>query len=161
MAGQEGNNGEELTFVVTTNPFDRSTAANKRRVRSVAALRSWPERRKKTFENVDQTGSQGGFVLDLPESSRPKSAKRKRTIAETTTTTTSTAARELVEPRQDDEEPLFEACTRAKNEWCNCIHCQAERTYLFGRAEAKAKDVAELEPEPSPKHRKTADDGET
>lgn len=121
--------------MVTTNPYDRSSAANKRRVRSVAALRSWPERRKKTFENVDQSGATGGFVLDLPEpasSSRPAPAKRKRKAAE------SEGPPDL-QPRQqrpeeaDDEEPLFEACTRAFNDYCNCIHCRAERTYLSRR----------------------------
>lgn len=118
---------QELTFVVTTNPYDRSSAANKRRVRSVAALRSWPERRKKTFENVDHSGARGGFVLDLPEPVVPPprpvvrregSASKKR------------KAVEAAGPATEEEEPLFETCTRAFNDDCGCIHCRSERTYL-------------------------------
>lgn len=129
---------EELTFVVTTNPYDQSSVANKRRVRSVAALRSWPERRKKTFENLDSTGAKGGFVLDPPNAStagpsKPSTAKRKRKTGPLPIT-----PNEVAKPPEDDEEPLFETCTRALSDFCNCIHCRAERTYRFQRSQAAA-----------------------
>src|ERR1700753_3206146 len=69
MSAKEEKGDNEITFVVTTNPL-ASSAANKKRVRSVAALKSWPERRKKTFASTQSriSGNHGGFVLDLPES---------------------------------------------------------------------------------------------
>jgi hypothetical protein len=122
--------------VVTTNPYDKSSVANKRRVRSVAALKSWPERRKRTFENLDSSSAKGGFVLDPPEStpagpSRPSTAKRKRKAPRLPITPD-----EVAVPREADEEPLFEVCTRAFNDYCNCIHCRAERTYRFRQSDA-------------------------
>ena len=42
----------ELTFVITTNP-NATSAADRRRVRSAAALKSWPERRKKTSAKLE------------------------------------------------------------------------------------------------------------
>jgi hypothetical protein len=134
-ADKSGKAEEELTFVVTTNPYDKSSVANKRRVRSVAALKSWPERRKKTFDNnPDSTGARGGFVLDPPEpsTSRPTPAKRKRKISELPTT----SAQVQWVPQEDDVEPLFEKCTRAFNDDCACIHCRSERSYLFRRPDA-------------------------
>ena len=58
-------------FVISTNPLEARSKANKKRVRSVAALKSWPERRKKTFEGQDASSSRGGFVLDRNVSSGP------------------------------------------------------------------------------------------
>lgn len=120
--------------MVTTNPYDRSSAANKRRVRSVAALRSWPERRKRTFENVDQSAATGGFVLDLPQapSSEPAPAKRKRKATETEASPDA-RRQQPAHDELDEEEPLFETCTRAFTDYCNCLHCRAERTYLSRR----------------------------
>ncbi|KAK3111609.1 hypothetical protein LTR53_012971 [Teratosphaeriaceae sp. CCFEE 6253] len=48
---------QELQFVVTTNPGEANTAANRKRVRSQAALKSWPERRKRNFEQLEESGS--------------------------------------------------------------------------------------------------------
>ncbi|EMC96251.1 hypothetical protein BAUCODRAFT_467808 [Baudoinia panamericana UAMH 10762] len=50
----------ELQFVVTTNPFEASSAVNRRRIRSQAALQSWPERRKRTFQQLDESSIQSG-----------------------------------------------------------------------------------------------------
>lgn len=67
-------------FIVTTSdPNSASNAANKKRVRSVAALKSWPERRKKIFDQLESSGSsgQGAFLLDdqpaAPSRRKPKS----------------------------------------------------------------------------------------
>lgn len=62
-------------FIVTTSdPNSASNAANKKRVRSVAALKSWPERRKKIFDQLESTGSgQGAFLLDEQQAPRRKS----------------------------------------------------------------------------------------
>ncbi|EME47330.1 hypothetical protein DOTSEDRAFT_41753 [Dothistroma septosporum NZE10] len=57
---------KQIDFIVSTgNPNDKSQAANKKRVRSVAALKSWPERRKKIFEQLETSGSgQGAFLVE-------------------------------------------------------------------------------------------------
>ncbi|KAK3054960.1 hypothetical protein LTR09_004120 [Extremus antarcticus] len=143
MSGQPAKHEGDLTFVITTNPSDRTSAANKRRVRSIAALKSWPERRKKTFDNVQTGGSQGGFVLEPPGSSTaakaPKSVKRKRKATEISTTTGP-----AIQPRQGDEAPLF------------------ERTYLFRPSKHNEAAASETEePEPPTKSRKTIADGKT
>lgn len=112
--------GSADPFVVTTgNPNNkRQSKEHKKRVRSQAALKSWPERRKKTFERHGHTNPNlGGFVLERPPlvagPSRPK----------------------LVTPPSTDtpdEEPLFEKCVRATDPSCNCVHCRTERRYRFG-----------------------------
>ncbi|KXT13745.1 hypothetical protein AC579_10085 [Pseudocercospora musae] len=60
---------KQIDFIVTTSdPNDASNAANKKRVRSVAALKSWPERRKKIFEQLESSGSgHGAFLLHEPD----------------------------------------------------------------------------------------------
>ncbi|KAF7186520.1 hypothetical protein HII31_12078 [Pseudocercospora fuligena] len=66
---------KQIDFIVTTSdPNDASNAANKKRVRSVAALKSWPERRKKIFEQLESSGSgQGAFLVDEPgQQQQPK-----------------------------------------------------------------------------------------
>ncbi|KJX92127.1 hypothetical protein TI39_contig5912g00002 [Zymoseptoria brevis] len=61
---------KQIDFIVTTsNP--KNDANNKKRVRSVAALKSWPERRKKIFEQLENSGTgQGAFVVNEPEPER-------------------------------------------------------------------------------------------
>ena len=131
----------DITFVITTNPL-ASSAANKERVRSVAALKSWPERRKRTFEHShsQNSGSQGGFVLDLVPAT-PRQAKKAK-IEPKIEPKAQQPDREGTAPlaifsdtlsehrrRLLDDEPLFEKCTRATSESCECVHCRAERTY--------------------------------
>ena len=119
---------DELTFVVTTNPYERKTAAHKKRVRSIAALKSWPERRKKTFERHGQTNPHlGGFVLELPE---PAAGSSKPSLRKGRSSASS------AEPA-DDEDPLFEKCTRATNDFCSCVHCRAERRYRYGPSQGQ------------------------
>ncbi|KAK3706472.1 hypothetical protein LTR37_012682 [Vermiconidia calcicola] len=126
----DSNQGEGLTFVVTTNPSDRSSAANKKRIRSLAALRSWPERRRKTFDHLDQSGLRGGFVLNIDApiagSSWERVPKQKAGAAPTQGGLSSQHEVCL------EEEPLFEKCTRASNECCSCIHCRSEKRYGYG-----------------------------
>lgn len=66
-----GNKKKQIDFIVTTsNPSDASSArANKKRVRSVAALKSWPERRKKMFEELEGKGvGLGAFLVERGDS---------------------------------------------------------------------------------------------
>ena len=132
--GKESQQDDDITFVVTTNPNERKSAAHKKRVRSVAALKSWPERRKKTFERHSQSNPNiGGFVLDKPGSasgpSKPTKPSRQRPKR----------------PPADviEEEDLFEKCVRATDPSCNCVHCRIERRYHYGPSQGKAfRDVA-------------------
>ncbi|PIB00107.1 hypothetical protein CB0940_03327 [Cercospora beticola] len=66
---------KQIDFIVTTSdPNSASNLANKKRVRSVAALKSWPERRKKIFEQLENAGGgRGAFVLDDQGVARRKS----------------------------------------------------------------------------------------
>lgn len=131
MSRKKDDGGNDITFVVTTNPL-ASSAANKKRVRSVAALKSWPERRKKTFQHNQSrlSGSQGGFVLDLTEpvveASSSAGKKRKLAPKDITSTTDSSQIADY-RPLDPNDEPLFEKCTRATSPSCNCVHCRAER----------------------------------
>ncbi|KAI7189034.1 hypothetical protein KC324_g6438 [Hortaea werneckii] len=72
-----GNDKTDFTFVVTTSA-SKQTAEDKKKVRSAAALSSWPERRKRTFEQVDEgeTG-QGKFYLDTSYEARQPQARKK------------------------------------------------------------------------------------
>ncbi|KAK3621763.1 hypothetical protein LTR56_009722 [Elasticomyces elasticus] len=71
--------GTELQFVVTTNPGEANTAANRKRVRSQAALNSWPERRKRNFEQLeDAANGQSTFRVATPKS--PTRRKRKAQV---------------------------------------------------------------------------------
>ena len=75
------NGKPELTFVVTTSPNDENNAANKRRVRSVAALKSWPARRKRAFGQVAESGGNASIdELEAPGPSTNTTAKRSRPI---------------------------------------------------------------------------------
>ena len=138
MSDKNAKEDDELTFVVTTNPYDRKSAANKKRVRSIAALKSWPERRKKTFERYDEAGHTGGFVVDLPEatagSSRPRTTSKAKSKAPIVPVTQTSSEQES----QPDEEPLFETCTRTIDENCNCIHCRSERQYRYGPSQGES-----------------------
>ncbi|TKA80797.1 hypothetical protein B0A55_01624, partial [Friedmanniomyces simplex] len=65
----KADEGQELQFVVTTNPGQASTAANRKRVRSQAALKSWPERRKRNFEQLEDASTgrgRGAFRVATP-----------------------------------------------------------------------------------------------
>lgn len=141
MSKKPDDGGDDITFVVTTNPL-ASSAANKKRVRSVAALKSWPERRKKTFENSKgkSSGNQGEFVLDLlppPHGpSLPPVLKKAKVEPSADLPQPNASAAgfsdslALHRQRLLDEEPLFEKCIRATSDLCNCSHCRAERRYL-------------------------------
>ncbi|KAK5690124.1 hypothetical protein LTR17_026050 [Elasticomyces elasticus] len=67
--------GPELQFVVTTNPGQSNTAANRKRVRSQAALQSWTERRKRNFEQLEdsRTGREAFHVVTPALLARPTS----------------------------------------------------------------------------------------
>lgn len=160
MSKKQDDGGDDITFVVTTNPLSNS-AANKKRVRSVAALKSWPERRKKTFEHSHgkNVGNQGGFVLDLPPppfgptppnpAKKAKLGHREESPRPGTTTAGFSDPLSLHRQRLLDEEPLFEKCTRATSEFCNCTHCRAERRYH--------RQAAQLAPSQSRGAKRTAD----
>ena len=148
---------DKITFVVTTNPYDATSAANKKRVRSVAALKSWPERRRKIFENWDQSG-QGGFVLDPPEprASSSKSPLVKKSRPLVPPRTPSAASVPGGEQYPPDEEPLFEKCTRASANGCQCVHCRLEKSsgrYYYGPPKGSWTPMAP----PSVSRKRTAD----
>ncbi|CAK3878385.1 Hypothetical predicted protein [Lecanosticta acicola] len=93
MGGASKQGGKRIDFIVNTgNPSD---AANKKRVRSVAALKSWPERRRKIFEQLESTstGGRGAFLVEEP----------KKKVSKTTTTTTTTVERVAGPPRPGEE----------------------------------------------------------
>lgn len=74
---------KQIDFIVSTgNPNDKSQAANKKRVRSVAALKSWPERRKKMFEQLETSGSGQGAFLVEPEPKRKATSTPKQSQPE-------------------------------------------------------------------------------
>ncbi|KAK5136418.1 hypothetical protein LTR08_003063 [Meristemomyces frigidus] len=67
----------ELTFVVTTNP-NKTTAADKKRVRSAAALKSWPERRRKTSAKLEDAAKrQESLLVSATLEPGPASKSRK------------------------------------------------------------------------------------
>ncbi|KAI7095233.1 hypothetical protein KC343_g22905, partial [Hortaea werneckii] len=77
-----------FTFVVTTSA-SKQTAEDKKKVRSAAALSSWPERRKRIFEQVDERqAGQGKFYLDTSHRARQPSTTRKKARAEQTSSST-------------------------------------------------------------------------
>lgn len=153
-----GPKEEGLTFVVTTNPSDRSSTANKKRIRSLAALRSWPERRRKTFDNLDQSGLRGGFVLNIDApiagSDWERVPKQKAGVAPTREASSSQH-----EPCRE-EEPLFEKCTRASNECCSCIHCRSERRYGYGPSQGESTTRVALRRAAKIQTRKRTADGQ-
>ncbi|KAK5709480.1 hypothetical protein LTR17_019755 [Elasticomyces elasticus] len=67
--------GPELQFVVTTSPGQSNTAANRKRVRSEAPLQSWTERRKRNFEQLEdsRTGREAFRVVTPAVLARPTS----------------------------------------------------------------------------------------
>ncbi|KAI5358004.1 hypothetical protein Slin15195_G063330 [Septoria linicola] len=81
-AGRKTGKKKQIDFIVTTSdPNSESNAANKKRVRSVAALKSWPERRKKIFEQLENSGSgQGAFLLNEQQTTRRKSKTPPKTV---------------------------------------------------------------------------------
>lgn len=109
---------KQIDFIVNTgDPNDASSRANKKRVRSVAALKSWPERRKKIFEQLESSSAAGGsggqsaflvetnFVTTTTSRStsftagpRP-SNQMKRTSSRDTSSSTSTAGFVTEPPR--------------------------------------------------------------
>lgn len=137
----------KFQFVVSTNPTEARSKANKKRVRSVAALKSWPERRKKTFEGQDASSSRGGFVLDrtivppvaAEPSKPPASRKRKHSPDPGDVFTRGAAIAGPVEPPSwaPADEELFEKCTRSENPDCNCVHCRTERRFRFGPSQGE------------------------
>lgn len=171
MSKKKDDGDDEITFVVTTNPL-ASSAADKKRVRSVAALKSWPERRKKTFEHSQSkiSANQGGFILDLPVpvagpsiGNTAKKPKLKSNSEGSRPNRTSSAGFNHPYQHQyrlSDEEPLFEKCTRATSDFCGCAHCRAERRY-YGQARQLAllqgkKRTADGELKPLPFNRDLA-----
>ncbi|KAK5111807.1 hypothetical protein LTR62_004727 [Meristemomyces frigidus] len=79
---------QDLQFVVTTqqNPQNGTSAANRRKVRSQAALKSWPGRRNRNFEqlevSVNRSGTSRGSQNPRPrapqESSQKAQSSRRR-----------------------------------------------------------------------------------
>lgn len=149
----------ELTFVVTTNPSDRKSAANKKRVRSVAALKSWPERRKRTFAHYDHSASTGGFVLE-DAGAGSGSSRRHATTKRKESSTVASATSTLASQSQANEEPLFEMCTRAVNDVCNCIHCRTEKRYRYGPSQGATTKHVAFPHTVAPRGRKRTADGQ-
>ena len=160
MSDKKAAEEDELTFVVTTNPYDKKSAANKKRVRSVAALKSWPERRKKTFDRHDQSAHTGGFVLDIPApaagSSKQTSRPKPKGQAPVDPVIGSTSQSEL----QPNEEALFEKCTRTTDEYCNCVHCRSERRYRYGPSQGETTKHVAFPHGAAPQSRKRTADGQ-
>ena len=152
---QQQDEPSNFQFVISTNPLEARSKANKKRVRSVAALKSWPERRKKTFEGQDASSQRGGFVLDRSVSSGPSrpppgaSLKRKHSperevdYSEDPLAKATAVAGPLEPPRGEREgwppadEELFEKCMRSRDPNCNCVHCRTERRYRFGPSQGE------------------------
>lgn len=145
---EEERETSKFQFVVSTTPAEARSKANQKRVRSVAALKSWPERRKKTFENQDASSQRGGFVLDTtvaaPKTAgpsrppAPESKKRKHSPDPEHAVLRGVAVAGPLEaawPPADED--LFERCTRAENPGCNCVHCRTERRYRFGPSQGE------------------------
>lgn len=126
---------DRFSFVVNT-PKTRGSSANKKRVRSIAALRSWPERRKKTSRQRDQEPAQVSSSANdsksdvdpleptTTEQGSQESKVQHVGLDRATAYRTSDSSRET--PRQIDEEPLFEKCVPTVNEFCGCTHCRSE-----------------------------------
>ncbi|KAF2772294.1 hypothetical protein EJ03DRAFT_334128 [Teratosphaeria nubilosa] len=58
------NDGDGYTFLVTRNPLT-SSAADKKKVRSAAAVSSWPERRKRTYEQFQSSLKHGQVTSEI------------------------------------------------------------------------------------------------
>ncbi|KAK4550537.1 hypothetical protein LTR36_000116 [Oleoguttula mirabilis] len=139
------NKGQDLTFVVTTNPLATS-AADKKRVRSAAALKSWPERRKRAFEQIeDSAKGQSAFLVSKPEDGpsrkiaklkqRPPSLTRNESTASSTSKLTkvpavSATAVEAINAALPGSEIFVLPCVREKTPElpCQCWKCHPERS---------------------------------
>lgn len=75
---------KQMDFIVTTfDPNDKaSSRANRKRVRSVAALKSWPERRKKMFGGglEEEVRGKGWGMLSICDSGEEGRKRKKKTI---------------------------------------------------------------------------------
>ena len=96
-----GGGGKRIDFIVNTG--DPSDAANKKRVRSVAALKSWPERRRKLFEQLEgsSTSGQGAFLVEEP----------RRKVSRTEASSTATRVTRVAGPPRPGEEVVTTATT--------------------------------------------------
>lgn len=121
--------------MVTTNPYDSSNAENKKRVRSVAALKSWPERRKRTFEQYEKSGEKpGAFLVEAPKPSSSKTASKlevqqprpRRPALPTPTESVASTSSEVVSL---DAALVSEPCSREKTPDlpCQCIRCKLDK----------------------------------
>ncbi|KAK4505889.1 hypothetical protein PRZ48_003854 [Zasmidium cellare] len=100
MSGNSKKKPKQIDFIVNTgNPNDASSQANKKRVRSVAALKSWPERRKRIFEQLESSSAggsgsggssgQSAFLVETEPTTTtftagPSSTEKKRTASHPT-----------------------------------------------------------------------------
>ncbi|KAI6869578.1 hypothetical protein KC323_g2633 [Hortaea werneckii] len=158
FSGTEGDQ-TGFTFVVTTSA-SKQTAEDKKKVRSAAALSSWPERRKRIFEQVDERqAGQGKFHLDTSHRARQPSTTRKKFRAEQTSSSTAVTqpagdARDgrinrslqlapgAIQPlvRRSEYGPAPTQCTRptSPKTSCNCQQCDPKishwKAWGHGRA---------------------------
>ncbi|KAK0778080.1 hypothetical protein LTR91_018644 [Friedmanniomyces endolithicus] len=144
----KADEAQSLQFVVTTNPGEATTAANKKRVRSQAALQSWPERRRRNFEQLEGfSGGRGAFRVASPTPpARPKERKarpkKRQPLAESSlgtlvaheharplpTPAISTSSNDTLTIRSSSEEAEI-PCSREKTPDfpCQCWQCHPER----------------------------------
>ncbi|KAK0777837.1 hypothetical protein LTR91_007255 [Friedmanniomyces endolithicus] len=151
----KADEAQSLQFVVTTNPGEATTAANKKRVRSQAALQSWPERRKRNFEQLEGFGT--GFRVATPTPpARPKErkarSKKRQPLAESSlgtlvaheharplpTPAISTSSNDTLTVRSSSEEAEF-PCSREKTPDfpCRCWQCHPERRLAAQQSERR------------------------
>lgn len=146
---------EDLTFLVTTNPFATS-AADKRRVRSAAALKSWPERRKKVSRKL-RDSEEGEETSDFIEQgpSSPSSSIRISSLDPRPSNTSEDVpfyyevrhpgtATSITHSIQINSPPtVAEPCPRQKTPElpCKCWRCDAQRHQSLVRQKRPRVDL--------------------
>ncbi|KAK0286282.1 hypothetical protein LTR35_004717 [Friedmanniomyces endolithicus] len=163
----KADEAQGLQFVVTTNPGEATTAANKKRVRSQAALQSWPERRRRNFEQLEGFGSgSGAYRVASPT---PPARPKKKTQAKKRQPLTKSGSGTLIDPRplptpaistssidtttvRSSSEEAETPCSREKTPEipCQCGQCHPERRPAVQQSATRVID---------PHSRTTATDG--
>lgn len=136
------DNGEELTFVVSTNPHT-SSAADRKKVRSAAALKSWPDRRKRTFEQFrDHSRNQPTSQVPKEEpgpSRGGEKTKQKQAVPiqvsnaaglQQAESSSSADAIEIIHASLPSSDDFTQPCSRESTPElpCQCWKCQPERS---------------------------------
>ncbi|KAI6831056.1 hypothetical protein KC340_g6009 [Hortaea werneckii] len=157
FSGTEDDN-TDFTFVVTTSA-SKQTAEDKKKVRSAAALSSWPERRKRIFEQVDEReAGQGKFYLDTSYRARQPSTTRKKARAEQTSSGNA-VSQPAGHARDGNLHGSFQVASgvvqplvRKSDHWKSWVHGRAAETYGLGVQEGLKRpgDLALATPPATP-----------